>query len=161
MTTVFWRAALIGLALPAAAHAEAFQDLDQVDAVATAIVAQSGLAVRPADRRLKLQPCPQPLIAEAQVQGAVAVRCTALGWRIRLPVEGVVRADGLTPVIIRRGDPVTVEYEAQGFSVTASGIAESEGRRGDPVRVRVVDKSAPVMGEATDVGSVRIGGLKD
>jgi flagellar basal body P-ring formation protein FlgA len=161
VTTFFWRAALIGIAIPTAAHAETFQDLDQVDAVATAIVAQSGLAVRPADRRLKLQQCPQSLTAEAAVQGAVAVRCAALGWRIRLPVEGVVRADGLTPVIIRRGDPVTVEYEAHGFSITAAGVAESEGRRGDPVRVRVAQKSAPVMGEAADVGSVRISGLKE
>jgi flagellar basal body P-ring formation protein FlgA len=161
MTTFFGRAAMIGMAIPATAQAETFQNLDQVDAVANAIVAQSGVAVRPADRRMKLAQCPRPLTAEAQAQGAVAVRCAALGWRIRLPVEGVARADGLTPVIIRRGDPVTVEYEAQGFSVTASGVAESEARRGEPVRVRVDQKSSPVMGEAADVGSVRIGGLKE
>lgn len=160
MTTVFWRAALIGVVLPTAAHAETFQDLNQVDAAASAIVAQSGLAVRPADRRLKLASCPQPLIAEAQVNSAVAVRCVTLGWRIRLPVEGTVRGDNFAPVVMRRGDPVTVEYEASGFSITATGIAESEARKGEPVRVRVDAKSSPVMGEAADVGSVRVGGLK-
>jgi flagellar basal body P-ring formation protein FlgA len=104
MTTIFRHLAFAALLPPVAAQAEVFQDLDAVDAKARAIVAESGLAVRPADRRLKLAPCPHALEAEAQAQGSVAVRCSALGWRIRLPVEGVVRGDNFAPVIIRRGD---------------------------------------------------------
>ena len=159
MKTIFRHLALAAMAWPAVAHAEAFQDLDAVDAKAQAIVAESGLAVRPADRRLKLAACPQALQAEMQPQGSVAVRCSILGWRIQLPVEGVVRGDNFTRVIIRRGDPVSVEFYAPGFVVTANGIAETEARIGERVRVRVDQKANPVMGEAVDAGTVRVGGL--
>jgi flagellar basal body P-ring formation protein FlgA len=160
MTTIFRHLALAASLIPAGVQAESFQDLDAVDAKASAIVAESGLAVRPADRRLKLAPCPHALEAEAQSQGSVAIRCSVLDWRIRLPVEGVVRGDNFAPVIIRRGDPVSVEFSAPGFAVTANGIAQNEARRGEPVRVRVEEKGSPVMGEAVDVGSVRVGGFK-
>jgi flagellar basal body P-ring formation protein FlgA len=160
MTTIFRHLALAAVMTPAAASADVFQDLDMVDAKASAIVAESGLAVRPADRRLKLAPCPHALEAEAQSQGSVAVRCAALGWRIRLPVEGTVRGDNFAPVIIRRGDPVSVEFSVPGFAVTANGVAQNEARRGEPVRVRVEEKGNPVMGEAVDVGNVRVGGFK-
>jgi flagellar basal body P-ring formation protein FlgA len=160
MTPIFRHLALAAALTPVGAYAEVFQDLDAVDAKARAIVAESGLAVRPADRRLKLAPCPHALEAEAQSQGAVAVRCSTLGWRIRLPVEGVVRGDNIAPMIIRRGDPVSVEFSAPGFAVTANGIAQNEARKGEPVRVQVEAKGSPVMGEAIDVGSVRVGGFK-
>jgi flagellar basal body P-ring formation protein FlgA len=160
MTTNFQKLAFAALLAPLGAHAEVFQDLNAVDAKAFAIVAESGLAVRPADRRLKLAACPHALEAEAQSQGSVAVRCSALGWRIRLPVEGKVRGDNFAPVIIGRGDPVSVEFSAPGFAVIANGVAQNEARRGEPVRVRVEEKGSPVMGEAIDVGSVRVGGFK-
>lgn len=161
MTINFRHFALLGLALPAFAHAEAFQDLDAIDAKAAAVVSEAGLAVSPADRRLKLAACPQPLETEAVYQGAVAVRCRAMGWRIRLPVEGVVRGDNFAPVVIRRGDPVMVEYIASGFSVSAGGVAESNARRGEPVRVRVQKNASSITGEAAGAGQVRVSGFKE
>ena len=61
--------------------------------------------------------------------------------------------------LLRRGDPVSVEFYAPGFAVTANGIAETEARIGERVRVRVDQKANPVMGEAVDAGTVRVGGL--
>jgi flagella basal body P-ring formation protein FlgA len=51
---------------------------------------------------------------------------------------------------------VTVDFVAPGFSVAAQGIAESDARAGDRVRVRVEQKNAPVVGEAMDMGRVRV-----
>ena len=68
-------------------------------------------------------------------------------------------ASSSAPAAIKRGDPVSVNFVAPGFSVTTSGIAETEARIGERVRVRVDQKANPVMGEALDAGTVRVGGL--
>lgn len=157
MMTNFRRALMLAACFPDSALAGAFHDPAAIDASIVEALTGSGITARPVDRRLKLATCPEALQVDPPVLGAIAVRCAALNWRVRLLVDNVVR--GATPVVIRRGDPVSVNFVAPGFSVTTSGIAESEARAGERVRVRVEQKADPVMGEAIDVGSVRVGQL--
>ena len=155
--TLFRQVSLsVALALPSVLYARPFQDPATIDARAAASLAGTGLSTYPADRRLKLAACPAALDADPPALGAVTVRCAALGWRIRLPIDGPAATISFMPVVIKRGDPVTVEFLADGFSVTASGTAENEARAGDRVRVRVAQRTDPVMGEAVDVGTVRV-----
>ncbi len=156
MMTIFRHTVLALMLVPDSARASDFQDLGAVDATAAAV---AGGAVRPVDRRLKLAACPEPLHADLPALGAVAVRCASLGWRVRVLIDSASVPLVTAPIVIKRGDPVTVNFIAPGFSVTASGIAESEARLGERVRVRVDQKANPVMGEATDAGSVRVGGI--
>ena len=156
MTTIFRHTALLLMVGPTSALAGNFQSLDAVDARAMEI---AGVNVRPVDRRLKLATCPEELQADAPALGAVTVRCAPLGWRVRVLIEASRAAASSAPVAIKRGDPVSVNFVAPGFSVTTSGVAETEARIGERVRVRVDQKANPVMGEAVDAGTVRVGGL--
>jgi flagellar basal body P-ring formation protein FlgA len=156
MTTIFRHALLMAMLVSASAGAAEFQSLDAIDARAAAV---AGGVVRPVDRRLKLATCPAALTADAPEKGAITVRCAALGWRVHVLVDGTVASLSDRPIVIKRGDPVSVNFVAQGFSVTTSGIAESDARIGERVRVRVEQKANPVMGEAVDTGSVRVGAL--
>ncbi len=156
MMTIFRHAVLLTLLCPLRATAGDFQNPDAIDARAADA---AGSNVVPVDRRLKLAACPEPLQADRAALGTVAVRCASLGWRVRVLVDGASASLVTAPIVIKRGDPVTVDFIAPGFSVTASGIAESEARLGERVRVRVDQKANPVMGEATAAGSVRVGGL--
>jgi flagellar basal body P-ring formation protein FlgA len=156
MMTIFRHAVLLTLLSPLNAMAGDFQNHDSIDARAADA---TGSRVRPVDRRLKLAACPEPLQADPPALGAVAVRCASLGWRVRVLVDGAAVPLVTQPLVIKRGDPVSVNFVAQGFSVTTTGIAETEARLGERVRVRVEQKANPVMGEATDAGSVRVGGL--
>ena len=155
MTTIFRHTALLLFLGSTPAYAGNFQSLEAVDARATEM---AGPNVRPVDRRLKLAACSEALQADAPAQGAVTVRCAPLGWRVRVLIEANA-ASSSAPAAIKRGDPVSVNFVAPGFSVTTSGIAETEARIGERVRVRVDTKATPVMGEAVDAGTVRVGGL--
>lgn len=156
MTTIFRHLVLLTILAPSGGLAGNFQNLDAINARA---VETSGGPVSPVDRRLKLAACPEALQADPLSLGAVTVRCASLGWRVRVLTAMAQASDHSTPIIIKRGDPVSVHFVAPGFSVTTSGIADSEARIGERVRVRVEQKAMPVMGEAIDAGSVRVGTL--
>ena len=157
--TTFRHLMLLVAAMPACAVAQPFHSLEDIDARVVEALAGTGLAAWPVDRRLKLAACAVPLTVDPPVAGAVAVHCASPGWRLRLLLDGPPATFSITPVLIKRGDPVTVNFDAPGFTITASGIAETEARRGERVRVRVDQKANPVMGEAIDAGTVRIGAL--
>jgi flagellar basal body P-ring formation protein FlgA len=159
MTTIFRRALLMSALIHGTAFGQQFQDNLMIDrAVATALVG-TGLNALPVDNRLKLARCPEPLTVNAPALGSIAVHCHRLGWRVRVLIDGAAATVTMAPVVIKRGDPVSVNFVAPGFSVTTSGIAESDARIGERVRVRVEQKANPVMGEVTDAGSVRVGAL--
>lgn len=160
MMTTFRHMMIAACAMPAMAGAQSFQSHDAIDARVTASLVGTGLAAWPVDRRLKLAACPQPLQVDPPALGLVAVRCDALGWRVHARIEGPpATVTYSTPVVIKRGDPVTVDFIAPGFTIAAQGIAEGDARAGDRVRVRVEQKSAPIIGEAMDMGRVRVSAL--
>jgi flagellar basal body P-ring formation protein FlgA len=160
MTTFFRHLMLAAAAIPAVADAQSFQTNDDIDAQIAAALASGGLNALPVDRRLKMAACPERLQIAPPVRRTVAVHCVSLGWRIYALVDDKSVRDPAMPIIIKRGDPVTVDFVAPGFSVTADGVSENDARIGERVRVRVSQKSGPVVGDAIDVGAVRVGGLK-
>ncbi len=164
-----------GLAGPAHAATDAagFEDLDKLETrLVTALDAGIGTVGGPLthiDRRVKLQPCPGEVAIDPPALGAVAIRCEALGWRIRVPL---MRAPNqvayssvpvtytppvpLGPPVIKRGDPVEVAASQPGFSVTASGIAQEDGRTGGRIRVKTSPTAPVIIGEVVDEGRVRV-----
>lgn len=90
------------------------------------------------------------------------VRCAAPAWRLRVPLgialpavrggEAVATRTGDT--IIRRGDPVVVAIGGDGFAVETSGVADTDARTGERVRVKLRPDAAPIMGTAIEAGRV-------
>lgn len=144
----------------------AFENIDRLEARTIAAL-DAGIGVpggpaAPIDRRLKLAACPVPVEIDPPALGAVALRCPALGWRIRVPqvrvggagpaVAAPVRAEAL----VKRGDPVELRAEGRAFSVVGEGVADEDGAAGARIRVKFDRSRPPVVGQVVDVGVVRI-----
>jgi len=172
-TTVFRHAAAV---LAMAATGAVAQNFENVARLESGLIAQLGAGigqpggpVAPIDRRLKLASCPGAVAYDPPVLGAAAVRCAALGWRIRVPLVRLAQAQpqaaagsqpqqALADIVIRRGDPVEVVAGGRYFSVSSQAIAEQDGRVGGRIRVRAAPKSPPMMVEVVGEGQVRIPG---
>lgn len=145
----------IGAAGPACAQA-GFHDLAALDALVSANVGEG--AARPVDRRLRLAACPDTPVIAAPVGGAVAVRCAARGWRIRVPLVAPPRAASAEPAI-RRGERVTVVVEMPAFTLSTSGIASESGPVGARIAVRVEGRATPLIGEILPDGRIAANGI--
>ena len=180
MATYFRRIAPLALAAAAStAQAQTFEDLNaleqQVTASLGAGIGEPGGPARPIDRRVKLSPCPKPIVVDAPAMGAVAVRCQEIGWRIRVPltagtVTGTGTGTGLAGFqqaaavkaapIIKRGDQVELTADTGTFSVSTVAIAEQDGAAGDHIRVRYSSKPGTVIGVVTEDGRISLPGFK-
>lgn len=164
---------LLGVATPALASAgsDGFEDLTKLEGrvvgALDADIGQLGGPVTHIDRRLKLQPCPTAATIDPPALGAVAVRCEAIGWRIRVPLMraptpspipvAYAPAQPLAPAVIKRGDPVQLVAQSNGFSVSTDGIAQEDGRIGGHIRVKTDPTRGPVViGEVVETGRVRV-----
>ena len=142
--------------------ATAFEDLDQLDAQAAVAARSMGSDAVPVDRRLRLARCPEGLQVEAADARSLAVRCPALGWRLRVPltpVAGGVAAVASAPatrVLVRRGDPLTVTSNGGGFTVETGGIASEDGAMGASVRAKL-DGGRIVAGIVTGPQQISLG----
>ncbi len=162
------------LAASTAAHAQGFENLDQLEVAVTASlgagIGEPGGPARPLDRRLKLAACPQPPVVEAPAMGAVTVSCPAVGWRVRVPLVRTVLASGQAqaqaPIraaaepIIRKGDQVELTASAGAFTVGTVAVAEQDGAPGARIRVRSEGKKGAVIGIVTEDGRVSLPGFK-
>jgi flagellar basal body P-ring formation protein FlgA len=150
---------LLAIALPAPATAQALENLDTLDQrIALALggtADQAGVLAQPVDRRLKLAACPQPAMIEAPAIGALAVRCAALGWRIRVPlITGIGASQG--ELLVRKGDNVELAFTGRGFDIVTTAIAQEDGRMGAPVRVKPPTGASLVTARVWRAGSVVI-----
>lgn len=85
----------------------------------------------------------------AQVVGKEAARGFAPGE--------VVTTQGLSaPLVIRRGDIVSLILEGPNFRIQARGIAREDGTLGEPIRVMNQASRREVMGRVEDARTVRI-----
>ena len=137
---------LIGLAIAvgtAAPAAPAYQDLDALDA-RVAAMSGPGSAV-PIDKRIKLASCPEDPEISAPAAGAVAVRCPALGWRLKVALTSATRAAAVAaPALIHRGDAIELVAHGDGYSVSFVGTALDDGPAGAAIRVKIPTSSSPV-----------------
>jgi len=154
------RAALVALfacSLPGVARAEAVEDLDRLDSrievMTGAAPGQPGGAIAPIDRRLKLTACPQPASIEWSGSDALAVRCAAIGWRLRVGIAATARPQGKADLSVHRGDTVEVSVQGDAFDVTTTAIALDDGALGASVRLKIgaagTQSSAIVTGPGT------------
>ena len=164
---------VLALAAPLPALAQGFENLEMLDnRVAAALganIGEPGGATTAIDRRLRLQACPQPVEVGEPISGALAVRCTPLGWRIRVSIvpssqtrqvanAAQVRQERAEPVI-HRGDQIELVAIAAGFTVSTLATADQDGAPGDRIRVRTERRSAPVIGQVLEDGRVALPGF--
>jgi flagella basal body P-ring formation protein FlgA len=165
----FFLLGAILLPYTAQAQTAAFENINTLEARLVAAlgadIGTPGGPVAPIDRRLKLARCPAPATIDPPALGAIAIRCEAIGWRIRVPLDrgGATAAAPMaakaTP-LVRKGDPVELFVETGSFSVSTNTVAQEDGAMGDRIRVRS-DPKAPVMiAEVVDGGRVRVPGFK-
>lgn len=127
------------------AAATPFADLDAVDRQVAeftgAAIGQTGGAIGPLDRRLRLNPCYSPLALSwrTQQRSSVVVQCPdAGGWRLFVPVKAAAPQQPALPAV-NRGDAVTIAVSGAGFSVSQPGEALDAGPVGAWIRVRAVN----------------------
>jgi flagella basal body P-ring formation protein FlgA len=163
-------------ASPLAAQAIRFQDIIAIDVAVQAFtgraIGEEGGARTKVDARLKLAACPLPQLDwRGSYQDAVVVRCDAPAWRIYVPVRmpptpvhsPVIAAAAVTPLakpdlVIRRGDPVTIEAGSAGFAITRDGIALGDAARGARFMVKVDPAKPPVQAVAIESGRAGLPG---
>lgn len=162
-------ASLVVVATPATA--QSFQNIDALEArivgALGAAIGEPGGPAAPIDRRLKLAQCPGSVTIDPPVMGALALRCPAAGWRIRVPLArlggGLTTTQAMTSAkaepVIRRGDPVDLVAENAGFSVSITGIAQEDGAPGSRIRIKAEGKNPVVFAEVIDAGRVRLPGF--
>ena len=152
-----------GMLCAAPALASDFEDFDRLDARIAELVAATGEKVGPIDRRIKLARCPEAPALERGGIGVIAVRCTPLGWRLRVPTNAAVAdpaARGLAQIpetpVVRRGEAVNVMIAGDNFSVSYVATAMDDGAVGNSVRVKFSTQGAFLTAKVIAPGKVQM-----
>lgn len=159
------------IASPATAQT-AFQDNQAIDRGVAAFtgkpIGSEGGARAPVDARLKLAACPMVSMAwRADNHDSVVVTCSGPDWRVYVPVlvsPTPVQAPAPAPVaakpqiVIKRGDPVTIEAGTPGFSISRDGVAMTDAAAGGRLLVDVDGPKKPVQAIAVGVGRATLPG---
>ncbi|KQN24987.1 hypothetical protein ASE86_01555 [Sphingomonas sp. Leaf33] len=158
--------------LPLVAQAIRFQDTTAIDVAVTAFtghaIGEEGGARTAVDARLKLAQCPLPQLDwRGTFQDAVVVTCDAPRWRIYVPIKlppQVARPQvaAATPaavmpvvkpeIVIKRGDPITVEAGGAGFSISREGTAMGDAPAGGRLLVKIDPAKPPIQAVALATG---------
>ena len=174
-------AALLGLAAAPALAQSALppaQDLDQLERMVIATlgadIGAPGGPMAPIDRRMRLAACPGGIQIDPPSTGAVTVRCTTSGWRIRVPLTrpgmnfaggnpagaGGANQPSYANSAIRKGDPVQLIAQGQAFSISVDATAMEDANIGNRMRVTTSGRGSIMFAEVLDVGKVRLVGFK-
>jgi len=111
------------------------------------------------DQRLRLKKCPAPPVFEKRNDGVVLIRCVPLNWRISVPLarKGQSRdRTSYTQMMVKRGQPVLLVAQKNGFLVSRQMQADRNGRLGDIIPVRATRKSHPILAEIVGHGRVAL-----
>jgi flagellar basal body P-ring formation protein FlgA len=151
----------------------AFQSTQSLDGLVSQFTGQSigreGGAQAPVDARLRLASCPAPQLAwRTEAHDAVVVSCMSPNWRIFVPVKSAPRPVAARAVpavaaakpepVIRRGDAVSLEVGAAGFSITRDGVAMGDAPVGGRVPVQVEQGKPPIQAVALEPGRAGLPG---
>lgn len=160
------------LATPATAQS-GFQDTAAIDRAVQAFTGKpigvEGGARSVVDTRLKLASCPMVSMGwRADNHDSVVVTCTGPEWRLYVPViapppppAAAVAAPIVVAkpvIVIKRGDPVTIEATATGFSISREGIAMSDAVAGGRLLIDVDGAKKPVQAIAVEAGHATLPG---
>lgn len=170
--------AVVALACGIPARAQGpFQDTETLDRAVAAFtgrpIGSEGGARTAVDPRLKLASCATLALAWRQDNhDAVVITCTAPEWRMFVPVlmppppVAAPQPAATTPaakpeIVIKRGDPVTVEVKTAGFSVTRDGVAMSDAPAGGRLLIDVVGPKKPIQAIAVEAGRATLPGYRE
>jgi flagella basal body P-ring formation protein FlgA len=158
---------------PSAAAQPAAMNLDELEKIVIstlgADIGEPGGPLAPIDRRMRLSACPAGVQIDPPALSAVAVRCPAAGWRIRIPLTHDAlpaigkRNTAAAPTgnaAVRRGDPVQLVAQGSSFQVSIDATAMEDADIGGRVRVSTGSKGSTMFAEVVDVGRVRVIGFK-
>ena len=164
------------VAMPASAQSALppAQDLNQLEQmVVTTLgveVGQPGGPLAPIDRRMRLAACPIGIQIDPPSAGAVTVRCTTAGWRLRVPLMRNPMSRASTGDAYRNGDPGNadihkgdpVQLVAQGasYSISVDATALEDANIGGRIRVAAAGKGTTMFAEVVEIGKVRLLGFK-
>lgn len=118
-------------------------------------IGEVGGARLPADRRLRLAPCAQPLGVQwhGRAKTIVQVRCPGPdSWRIFIATRSPPQ-EAAAAKVVARGDPITVLIRGRGFTVQQSAEAMESGAIGDWIAVRT--QSGPQTRTRAGAGTIR------
>lgn len=149
----------IGCAWPAqAAGAGSHVDPAQIDRAVEAFtgvaIGNPGGARSPADRRLRLSSCPEPLSTawHGSPGRTVRVACeSGGGWQLFVALRPVPQSAQAFPVV-KRGDRVTVAVRGRGFTIQQPGEATEAGRAGEWIAIRVANGQKTVSARIERAG---------
>lgn len=157
-------AACVATTAPAAAQ-QANEDWQTIDVLTDMVASAMGRTATPVDRRIKLARCPEQASVTAIDAHTLAVRCTSLGWRLRVPMTAPVdaaptAASFVRPAsgapVIRRGDNVRVTIDTESFSISYAAVATQDGRIGETIALRGGDAKSMLSATVTGPGRARI-----
>lgn len=160
----------------AAAVGPAVQDWAAVDAQTQNIAGALGRTAAPIDRRIKLARCPEQVAITAMDSNSLAVRCTSLGWRLRVAMrsnqahatqddaqpnffgtnDSAAKRTPAAPAMIRRGDVVRISIDTPNYSVSYPATATQDGRLGEAISLRGADPKNPILAVVTGPGRATI-----
>jgi flagella basal body P-ring formation protein FlgA len=156
-------AGLACTAIPATAQ-QANEDWQTIDVLTDMVASAMGRTATPVDRRIKLARCPEQASVTAIDAHTLAVRCTSLGWRLRVPMTGpassmATHAGYAKPAgapVIRRGDNVRVTIDTESFSISYAAVATQDGRIGETIGLRGSDAKSSLSATVTGPGRARL-----
>ncbi len=131
----------------ATGHTEPAQIDRAVTTFTGAAIGQPGGPRQPADRRLRLAACAQPLMVgwHGTARNAVAVECAGPeAWRIFIAIDNSGARTQAQAAAVKRGDALTIVVRGRGFSVQQQGEAMENGAVGEWIFVRTSRKSEPL-----------------
>lgn len=109
-------------------------------------IGEVGGARVPADRRLRLAACSNPLGVSwfGSARSTLQVVCEGTeSWRIFIATRPVLQSERAAPAV-SRGDPITVAVRGRGFTVQQTGEALENGALGDWIGVRTQRDATPI-----------------
>ena len=154
--------AACAIAAPVATLAQqATEDWQMIDMLTATVANALGRTATPIDRRIKLARCPEQASVTALDAQTLAVRCDALGWRLRVPMTGPAVATPAAPgftrpaagaPVIRRGDNVRVTIETDSYAISYAAVATQDGRVGETIALRGSDAKSTLSATVTGPG---------
>jgi flagella basal body P-ring formation protein FlgA len=160
------------LAQPAAAQTAAMNLDDLQRTVISSLgadIGEPGGPLAPIDRRIRLAACPAGVQVDPPAMNAVTVRCTAAGWRLRVPLTRQAlpvvgsrpsTAAEIANADIRRGDLVQLIAQGDSFQISVDATAMEDGNIGGRVRISTGSKGSTMFAKVVDVGRVQLIGFK-
>lgn len=158
------------------------QNLDQLERMVVATlgaeIGQPGGPMAPIDRRMRLADCAGAIQIDPPMPGAVTVRCTTAGWRLRVPLARTTMGyaagrpmttnatpgsvSGMAPATaaVRRGDPVQLIAGGTTYSISVDATAMEDANIGSRIRVSTASRGSTLYAEVIDIGRVRLLGFK-